>query len=217
MSVLDTDLAWMKRALELARAKLGHTAPNPSVGCVLVADGKVIAEAATGDGGRPHAEENALAQAGERARGATAYVSLEPCSQRSSGAPSCATRLIDGGVRRVVFACSDPNPHASDGVMLLTDAGVEVEAGVCGQQAKLLNCGFFKLLATGRPWLAVADGPDSFDAEFDLQPRESFEDALDRLGATGATRVWVRSGTALAAQLAARGLIDQPLDELPPK
>lgn len=207
----DDDITWMGRALELARAQLGRTAPNPAVGCIIVKDSKAIAEAATGDGGRPHAEEAAIEAAGEDAQGATAYVTLEPCSRRSTGASGCATLLIKAGVKRVVFGCPDPNPNASDGVVILTDANVEVEANVLREKAEQVNCGFIKRLSTGRPWLAIASDPASFDAEFDLEPRESFEDALDRLGAAGLNRVWVRAGTALAAQLSARGLVDETL------
>ena len=201
----------MARAIELARARLGHTAPNPSVGCILVSAGEAVAQAATGDGGRPHAEETALKLAGSHARGATAYVTLEPCSQRTSGGKSCATLLIDAGVSRVVFGCADPNPHARDGVVILTDAGVNVEANVLQGEAARANCGFFKRVETGRPWLAIAAAPASFDGEFDLEQGESFEDALDRLGAAGMTRIWVRAGTLLAAQLSARGLVDETL------
>lgn len=207
----DDDIAWMARALNLARAQLGRTAPNPTVGCILVKDGKAVAEAATGDGGRPHAEEIAIGLAGDCAEGATAYVTLEPCSRRSTGASGCATLLINAGVSRVVFGCPDPNPQARDGVVILTDAGVEVEANVLREDAEQVNCGFIKRLSTGRPWVAIASGPASFDAEFDLQPKESFEDALDRLGGAGLTRIWVRAGTPLAAQLSARGLVDATL------
>lgn len=201
----------MARAIELARTRLGHTAPNPSVGCIIVSAGEAVAEAATGDGGRPHAEEAALMLAGSRARGATVYVTLEPCSQRSSGGKSCANRLVDAGVSRVVFGCADPNPHARDGVVILSDAGVDVEANVLRDEAAAVNSGFFKRVETGRPLLAIASAPASFDGEFDLQPGESFEDALDRLGSAGMTRIWVRAGTPLAAQLSARGLVDETL------
>ncbi len=217
MSAPDTDIAWMARAIELARGQLGHTAPNPSVGCIIVADNKRVSEGATGDGGRPHAEETAISLAGELARGATAYVSLEPCSERSSGAASCARLLIDAGVARVVFGCADPNPDASDGLVMLTDAGVEVEANVLQDEASRVNCGFFKRLSTGRPWLAIAFDDQSFDGEFDLRPNETFESALDRLGAAGLTRVWVRTGTPLAAQLSARGLVDEAVEAPSPK
>src|SRR3954467_4310994 len=97
----------MRRAIDLARVNLGRTGSNPSVGCVIVRDGAVVGEGATGEGGRPHAEEVALDRAGAAARGATAYVTLEPCGQRSSGAASCGERLAGAGVARVVIACAD--------------------------------------------------------------------------------------------------------------
>ena len=101
----------MLRAIEVAKANLGKTAPNPVVGCVIVRGGQVLAEAATAPGGRPHAEEQALE--GVDATGATAYVTLEPCGARSSGVASCSQRLIAAGVARVVYACEDPSPLAS--------------------------------------------------------------------------------------------------------
>lgn len=126
----------MRRAIGLARAGQGLTGPNPSVGCVLARDGAVLAEAATARGGRPHAEEQALAAAGEAARGAEAFVSLEPCGARSSGAPSCAERLARAGVARVFIACADPSPLASGrGVETLLDAGVPVELGLLAEEA----------------------------------------------------------------------------------
>ena len=106
----------MARALELARSHLGKTAPNPSVGCVIVDDGEIVGEAVTGVGGRPHAEEVALKIAGERANGATAYVTLEPCNARSAGALSCSQLLVQAGVARVVVACEDPHPLGAHGV-----------------------------------------------------------------------------------------------------
>ena len=101
----------MRRAIAVALTHLGKTAPNPVVGCVIVRDGQVLAEAATAPGGRPHAEEQALE--GIDARGATAYVTLEPCGARSTGTASCAQRLVAAGVTRVVYACEDPSPLAS--------------------------------------------------------------------------------------------------------
>ncbi len=204
----DTDAAFMARAIELARAQLGRVAPNPSVGCVIVRDGVVVGEGATGDGGRPHAEEVALRMAGERAEGAAAYVSLEPCTARSSGSPSCAQRLVDARLARVVVACEEQNAAAAHGVSRLGAGGVEVTLGVMRDEAQALNSGFFKRVATGRPLLAVSGDGAGFDAEFDLARGETFEGALDRMGQAGLTRVFVRAGTALAAQLSARGLVD---------
>src|SRR5690242_16679496 len=149
------DMRFMARALELARSQLGRTAPNPSVGCVIVRDGQIVGEGATGAGGRPHAEEVALAAAGAAARGATAYVSLEPCSMRSSGAQSCSLLLVAAGVGHVVIACNDPHPQGADGASRLRAAGIDIALGVMREEAEALNCGFFKLVATGRPWLAI--------------------------------------------------------------
>jgi len=129
----------MRQALALAAARAGVTAPNPAVCCVLVKDGGVLAEAATAPGGRPHAEEQALAAAGETARGATAYVTLEPCGARASGAPSCAERLAAAGVVRVVVGCEDPSPYASGrGLQRLAAAGVPVTLGVLETDARAL-------------------------------------------------------------------------------
>ena len=103
----------MRRAVELARRRLGRTGANPSVGCVIVRGETVVAEAATADDGRPHAEEQALAMAGPYAAGATAYVSLEPCGERTSGAASCAERLIAAGIARVVYAADNPDRRSA--------------------------------------------------------------------------------------------------------
>lgn len=129
----------MRRAIALARANLGLTAENPSVGCVIVADGAVVGEGATAPGGRPHAEEQAVDQAGDRARGATAYVTLEPCGQRSTGAASCSERLAAAGIARVVIACEDASVFAAGrGLLRLQDAGLEVEIGILrGEAAQL--------------------------------------------------------------------------------
>lgn len=209
MSAHASDLDYMARALELARAQLGRTAPNPAVGCVIVVDDRIVGEGATGSGGRPHAEEIALQATGALARGATAYVTLEPCSERSNGDPSCSERLLAAGVARMVIACPDPHPKGAHGAERIGAAGVSVTSGVMQAEAERLNAGFFKLVATGRPWLAVDGDASSYDAEFDLLRNESYEQALDRLGKAGVTRVFVRSGTALAAQLKARRLVDE--------
>ena len=206
---LTGDERYMALALELARARLGKTAPNPSVGCVIVADGAVVGEGVTGIGGRPHAEEIALKAAGERAKDATAYVTLEPCNARSAGALSCSQLLVQAGVSRVVVACEDPHPLGAHGVSRLGAAGVEVMLGVGRAAAEQINAGFFKVIATGRPWLAIDGDQSIYDAEFDLARDETYEAALDRLGASGVTRLFVRPGTPLAAQLSARGLVDE--------
>jgi len=125
------DEAFMRRAIALARTAVGTTAPNPAVGCVIVAEGRRVGEGVTAAGGRPHAEELALGQARELARGATAYVTLEPCGARSSGAASCADRLIAAGVTRVIYAAGNPDALSDGrGPARLRAAGVAVEAGV---------------------------------------------------------------------------------------
>ena len=129
----------MRRAIELAQAGVGTTGSNPSVGCVIVKHGAVTGEGATGVGGRPHAEEVALAEAGEAARGATAYVTLEPCGERSSGAASCSARLVAAGVARVVVACEDRSAFAAGrGLARLREAGVVTDLGLLKAEAAAL-------------------------------------------------------------------------------
>src|SRR5690349_8116399 len=142
----------MRRALELAA--LGPEAdPNPRVGCVLVAeDGSVVAEGWHRGAGTPHAEAAALAAAGERAAGSTAYVTLEPCNHTGRTGP-CTQALYAAGVRRVVHAQSDPNPVAAGGADWLRDRGVEVVGGVCAAEAEALNRTWTHLVRTGRPWV----------------------------------------------------------------
>ena len=133
------DETHMRRAIALARAALGTTGENPAVGCVIVKEGQVLAEATTGPGGRPHAEEQALQAAGAQARGATAYVTLEPCGARSAGGLSCGARLAMAGVSRVVVACTDASAYASgQGGAHLSAAGVPVETGLLSDEAAAL-------------------------------------------------------------------------------
>jgi pyrimidine deaminase RibD-like protein len=139
-----SDETFMRRALDIAALMIGRTGDNPSVGCVIVKDGAVIAEAATAEGGRPHAEEQALAQAGKAARGAIAYVTVEPCAQRSSGALSCSDLLVQAGVARVVIAAGDPHPLAKGvGPARLRKVGIELVAGVLEAEARAQNSAFF--------------------------------------------------------------------------
>ena len=131
------DETWMRRAIALARGALGLTGDHPSVGCLIVRDGLVVGEAATARGGRPHAEEQALDQAGAAARGATAYVTLEPCGQRSAGHASCGERLVSAGVARVFAACADPSAFASGrGLERLRAAGVIYHLGLLCDEAE---------------------------------------------------------------------------------
>lgn len=145
----------MRMALGLARAQLGLTAPNPAVGCVIVRDGRVVGRGATAAGGRPHAEARALAQAGARARGAAAYVSLEPCAHRGQ-TPSCAKALVDAGVARVAAGCLDPYPPVRGrGLAILRRAGIEVVAGVCEDECRRMNEGFITRVTRGRPFVTL--------------------------------------------------------------
>jgi diaminohydroxyphosphoribosylaminopyrimidine deaminase/5-amino-6-(5-phosphoribosylamino)uracil reductase len=147
------DSQWMARALHLAERGLFTTTPNPRVGCVLVKDGAVIGEGWHERAGEPHAEPLALRAAGEKARGATAYVTLEPCSHHGR-TPPCADALIAAGVVRVVIAMQDPNPLVSgQGIVKLRAAGVEVECGLMEAEARTLNIGFVKRMTSGLPWV----------------------------------------------------------------
>jgi pyrimidine deaminase RibD-like protein len=140
---MSEDETWMRRAIALAGGRVGLTGDNPAVGCVIVKDGAAVGEAATAPGGRPHAEEQALDQAGAAARGATAYVTLEPCGERSSGAASCGERLVRAGVARVVIACDDSSALAGGrGLQRLAAAGIAVERGVLGDEAASLYSGY---------------------------------------------------------------------------
>lgn len=137
---------FMRRAIALAAPMVGRTGDNPAVGCVIVKDGEIVGEAATGEGGRPHAEEQALDMAAEKARGAMVYVTLEPCGERSSGAASCALRLLQAGVAEVFVACTDASPFASGrGTALLLGGGVAVNAGRLSGEA----AGLYKAYAHG--------------------------------------------------------------------
>jgi len=141
----------MRAALALARRGLGAVWPNPSVGCVIVNDGRVVGRGWTQPGGRPHGETEALRRAGEAARGAVAHVSLEPCCHWGQ-TPPCVDALIAAGVRRVVVALEDPDPRvAGEGLRRLRAAGLDVEVGLCTEEAAEVNAGFLSRLRLGRP------------------------------------------------------------------
>ena len=149
------DTEHMRAALALARRGLGNTWPNPTVGCVLVRDGRVVGRGVTAPGGRPHAETVALAQAGDLARGATAYVTLEPCSHHGR-TPPCADALAAAGVARVVAACGDPDPRVDGrGVAALRAAGVDVAVGLMADEARALQAGFLTRVGFGRPMVTL--------------------------------------------------------------
>lgn len=149
------DQYFMELALRLARERKGLTHPNPTVGCVIVKDGKVIAQANHERAGLPHAEAKALSIAGESARGSTLYVTLEPCTHFGR-TPPCVDAIIKAGVKRVVIATLDPNPLVSGkGVQRLKEAGIEVTVGVLEEEAKRLNEDFFTYITKGRPYITL--------------------------------------------------------------
>jgi diaminohydroxyphosphoribosylaminopyrimidine deaminase/5-amino-6-(5-phosphoribosylamino)uracil reductase len=204
-----SDADHMRRAIDLALARMGDTWPNPAVGCVIVRDGQVLAEAATAQGGRPHAEEQAVPAAGEAARGATAYVTMEPCGARSSGRKSCSQFLVEAGLERVVVAAVDPSPFASGrGVERLRQAGLEVETGLLADDAAVLYEGYLHRLETGRPMVRVAEDGAGFDGRFAAAPRADLTTELKRLGEAGYTRLWTAPGE-LAEALRAQGLLTE--------
>jgi diaminohydroxyphosphoribosylaminopyrimidine deaminase/5-amino-6-(5-phosphoribosylamino)uracil reductase len=145
----------MHAALMLARRGLGVVWPNPAVGCVIVKEGRVVGRGWTQPGGRPHGETEALRRAGEAARGAVAYVSLEPCCHWGR-TPPCVDALVTAGVRRVVVALEDPDPRvAGEGLRRLRAAGLEVEVGLCAEEAAEVNAGFLSRLRLGRPLVTL--------------------------------------------------------------
>jgi diaminohydroxyphosphoribosylaminopyrimidine deaminase/5-amino-6-(5-phosphoribosylamino)uracil reductase len=149
------DHARMSQALQLAEKGLYSTAPNPRVGCVIVRDGQVVGSGWHQRAGHPHAEINALNIAGAAARGATAYVTLEPCSHHGR-TPPCAEALIKAGIARLVTAMEDPNSLvAGDGHALLKQAGIEVQTGLMEAEAKALNIGFVARMTRKRPWVRM--------------------------------------------------------------
>ena len=154
-AAMPQDQLWMQRAIELARLGQYATKPNPNVGCIIVQDQQLVGEGFHPQAGQPHAEVFALRQAGEHARGATAYVTLEPCAHYGR-TPPCAKALVEAGVAKVVVACLDPNPLvAGKGLRILRDGGIAVTVGVCQAQADQLNLGFLKAMSTGMPYVRL--------------------------------------------------------------
>lgn len=232
-SALDAE--HMARAIALAQGRLGRTWPNPSVGCVVARAGEVLGEDATALGGRPHAEPLALRQAGERARGATLYVSLEPCSHHGQ-TPPCVDAILESGVSRVVVATFDPDPRVGGrGIELLRATGLECDVGLMRAEADATHRGFFHRLATGRPWCAIV--PPMSTAPFDVVAStdpareatspmpvaatpapavvrlgaatgEALTEALVRLGAAGVTRLAIASDDPLADAALQADLVD---------
>lgn len=199
-AVQGGDAAWMARALALAHAMRGHVWPNPPVGCVIVRDDRVVAEAHTQPGGRPHAEAVALAKAGPAALGATLYVTLEPCCHWGR-TPPCADAIIAAGIARVVAALQDPDPRVSGGGFArLRAGGVAVRVGEGAPEAARIMSGFLHRIRTGRPEL-IPCGPDA-------QTLPDGADARLTLSEAGAD-VELRSGKVLHLTGDGEALLDQ--------
>ncbi|WBL32431.1 bifunctional diaminohydroxyphosphoribosylaminopyrimidine deaminase/5-amino-6-(5-phosphoribosylamino)uracil reductase RibD [Sinirhodobacter sp. HNIBRBA609] len=168
----EADARFMRLALSLAARGLGNVWPNPAVGCVIVSQGRIVGRGWTQPGGRPHAERRALDQAGAAARGATAYVTLEPCAHHGK-TPPCAEGLVAAGVARVVSAMTDPDPRvAGRGHAMLRAAGVLVDEGLLEDEARDLQAGFLSRIERGRPWVALKLA-SSFDGRIALASGES--------------------------------------------
>jgi diaminohydroxyphosphoribosylaminopyrimidine deaminase/5-amino-6-(5-phosphoribosylamino)uracil reductase len=163
----------MGAALALAERGRGRTAPNPNVGCVIVRDGIMVGRGWTQPGGRPHAEAMALAQAGEKSRGATVYVTLEPCAHTSARGPACSSLLIEAGVARVVIALGDPDPRTNGaGAARLRAAGIDVAEGIRAAEARRSMAGFLTRLEKGRPFVTLKLAT-SLDGQIALASGES--------------------------------------------
>ncbi|WP_297732590.1 bifunctional diaminohydroxyphosphoribosylaminopyrimidine deaminase/5-amino-6-(5-phosphoribosylamino)uracil reductase RibD [uncultured Maricaulis sp.] len=197
MSPVD-DRRYMDLALALAQAQQGRTAPNPAVGCVLVKAGRILATGSTRNGGRPHAERVALDKAGDAARGATAYVTLEPCAHHGQ-TPPCAQGLIDAGITRVVIACGDDFPEVSGkGVAMLKAAAIATEVGLREADARALYVGFFQRLETGLPQVRVDDRVQGYDAVLEALTPEAAEKEVRAHGRAGLNRIRIAPDHPLA-------------------
>lgn len=151
----SNDYGYMQNALALSRRGLGQVWPNPSVGCVIVKNGKIIGRGKTQNGGRPHAEVEAIKNACEETFGSTAYVTLEPCSHHGK-TPPCITAIIKSGIKEVFVASRDPDPRVSGkGIKKLVDAGISIHEGILEKEAKEVNIGFFKRFSKGLPYVTL--------------------------------------------------------------
>ena len=202
------DTEYMRRAIGLARP--GKTFPNPAVGCVIVKEGRIIAEGATGDGGRPHAEEVALSIAGEAANGATAYVTLEPCGARSNGGLSCSERLVAAKVARVVYASHDPSDFANHlGPQRLKDAQITVEAGLLAAEAEFLIAPSRHFLATGLAMISLSDDGVGCDAPLLVADEDDLLLAVQTMTANGFRHLWVSPEAPSVEKLKALRLLSE--------
>jgi len=165
------DIKWMKCALKLAQKGIGRTHPNPHVGAVVVKDGMLVGQGWHQCAGEAHAEVHALTDAGEQAKGATMYVTLEPCSAYGR-TPPCTQAILDAGIQRLVFSSSDPNPSMAAGGKCLEQHGVDVLGGVLKEQSKQLNRAFFHYLKTGRAYV-IAKAAISLDGKLATRQHHS--------------------------------------------
>ncbi len=203
------DTAFMSRALELARAGLGETQPNPSVGCVLVRDDLIVGEGRTQKGGRPHGEAMALAMAGPKAVGCHAYVTLEPCAHESARGPACSSSLVLAGVSRVTMSILDPDPRTRGiGMARLVAAGIEVRLGLLAREGQTQIAGFEKRLRTGLPWVHLGQDDGTFDVVLDAMPQVDLAAHLAELGTQGVMRLCLLAGSPVAAMAVTRNLVD---------
>lgn len=203
------DIAFMTRALELARSGLGLTQPNPSVGCVLVRDDVIISEGRTQAGGRPHGEAMALAMAGPKAAGSHAFVTLEPCAHESARGPACSTSLIDAGVGAVTISVLDPDPRTRGmGATRLQAAGISVRVGLMDAEGQAQIAGFEKRLRTGLPWVHVGTDDGTFDAVLIEVPQADLSAHLALLGTQGVMRLCLVAGSPAATRALALNLVD---------
>lgn len=199
-----SDQLYMDCAIALARSQLGRTAPNPSVGCVIVKQGRIVGTGATADSGRPHAEPQALAMAGDDAAGADVFVTLEPCAFHGQ-TPPCADALIKAGVSRVVIACEDRHPKvAGRGADMLREAGCVVESGLREGDAAALYAGFFRRLEAGLPELRIDARIHLYDAHLDALSGQSLDEHAKVLAESGANRVALLPGSEAAKALQQR-------------
>ncbi|MEE2954866.1 MAG: bifunctional diaminohydroxyphosphoribosylaminopyrimidine deaminase/5-amino-6-(5-phosphoribosylamino)uracil reductase RibD [Pseudomonadota bacterium] len=155
MAIVNNHHAFMQIALNLAGRGLGRTWPNPSVGCVIVANGKIVGRGWTQPGGQPHAEVEALRRAGSQTNGATAYVTLEPCVHQGR-TPPCTEALINSGIKKVMISLHDPDPRVNGrGIKALQNAGIKTEIGLCSEEAKKVTAGFLQRVYNSKPFITL--------------------------------------------------------------